>query len=530
MSTNAMKPTRLSMPFGKELELAINPADHREQQRLKALQAYRSAVPPGVFRGFSLTPLDKTGIPVWAVSYRSEDGYMNDGIGYGASQVESLCGAFGELIETAMNHAAMARLPSIERVSYQQLVTQKGSEHVIDPRTLCLEAGTLEPLRRPLDWLPALTLREEREVWVPREFVANSSQQLRHKDSLITPITNGLGAGCSRAQAVSHAVMELLQRDGNATAFRAMDRGIVIELDDIQDTGLKDLLALAERLGIHVMPKLATTEFGFVNVYVVGRDIVEEPWFSLQMTACGEASHPTREAAIRKALLEYFAARVRKAFMHGPLDHIVEKVTGSEYMNDYVQHLNLASEEPRALDAMCDWLQKTSTQLQNQLQGTVFSQQKTVPLSTLPTEPAADDPVARLAILQERLGKAGLDILFVDFADAKAKDQGVHAVRAIVPGLECETMSYGRMGYRGVQRALQEGLDFVQVGEQPNTEALAIAMTDAQTQLIGGPAWLDRTRLDDIVGPLYPLYREPHSHAAQLALMEKNQPSVSRIS
>jgi ribosomal protein S12 methylthiotransferase accessory factor len=529
MSTNSIKLTRLSMPFGQALELAINPADRREQQRLQALQAYRSAVPPGAFRGFSLTPLDKTGIPVWAVSYRSEDGYMNDGIGYGASQVEALCGAFGELIETAMNHAAMARLPSIERKSYQQLVNQKGREHVVDPRSLCLEAGTPDPLTQPLDWVPALTLSEQREVWVPREFVANSGQQLRHENPLITPITNGLGAGCSQEQAISHAVMELLQRDGNGIAFRAMDRGIVIELDEIQDAGLKDLLTLAEQSGIRVIPKLATTEFGFVNVYVVGKNVEEDPWFALQTTACGEASHPAREAAIRKALLEYFAARARKTFMHGPLDQIVEKVTGSVYMDDYMQHLDLSAEEPRALQSMCEWLQKTSTQLAKQLDSTVFSQQSTVALSTLPSEPVADDPLARLDVLQERLGKAELDILFVDFADNTAKDQGVHAVRAIVPGLECETMSYGRMGYRGVQRALQEGLDFVRVGNQPNPGALAIAMTEAQTEMVGGPAWLDRTRIDAIVGPLYPLYREPHSHAAQRALMKKNQPFVSGI-
>lgn len=528
MTLEPIKLTSSSLPHEKALDVTINPADRREQQRLNALQAYRSAVPPGTFRGFSLTPLDRSGIPVWAVSYRSEDGYMNDGIGYGASQVEALCGAFGELIETAMNHAAMARLPSIERTSYQQLVNQQGCENVVDPRTLCLEAGTPDPLTRPLDWVPALTLSEQRDVWVPREFVANSGQQLHHNDPLITPITNGLGAGCSREQAISHAVMELLQRDGNGTAFRAMDRGIVIQLDEIQDGGLKQLLHLAERLGIRVMPKLATTEFGFVNVYVVGRDVEKDPWFALQTTACGEASHPARESAIRKALLEFFAARSRKAFMHGPLERIVEKVTGPAYMDDYLQHLDLAEEEPRALHAMCGWLQKTSTQLAKQLERTVFSQVTTVPLSTLPTAPLMDDPVSRLAILRERLASAGLEILFVDFADDKAKDQGVHAVRAIVPGLECETMSYGRMGYRGVRRALQEGMDFVHVGDQPNG-ALAIAMTESQTEMIGGPAWLNRTRIDDIVGPLYPLYREPHSHAAQLATMAKNQSTVTPL-
>lgn len=497
----------------------MNPANHRDQQRREAIDAYRAAVPPGTFRSFSPTPLDKTGIPVWVVSYRSEDGYMNDGIGYGASETEALCGAFGELIETSMNHAAMARLPSIVRKTYHQLVNEKGHEHVADPRALCLEAGTQAPLTRLLDWVPARTLRDAREVWVPREFVANSSQQLLHKDPLITPITNGLGAGRSREQAISHALMELLQRDGNSTAFRAMDRGSVIELDQVQDADLKELLRLAERAGIAVLPKLARTEFGFVNVYVVGTDVDDDPWFPLQTTACGEASHPARESAIRKALLEFFAARVRKAFMHGPLDRIAA-IAGSDYLDDYLQHFDLAEEEPRALHAMCGWLQKTSAELRQQLKSTVFSQRETVLLSALPSveENVTSDMIARLSILTKRLSETGLDdVLVIDFSDETAADRGVFAVRAIVPGLECETMSYGRIGYRGVHRALQEGLDFVHVGDQP-AGALPIAMTEAQTEMIGGPAWLDRARVDEIVGPLYPLYREPHSHAAQLAL------------
>ncbi len=44
---------------------------------------------------------------------------------------------------------------------------------------------------------------------------------------LVTPVTNGLGAGQSLAWAVGHGLLELLQRDGNGLRFRALDAGDV---------------------------------------------------------------------------------------------------------------------------------------------------------------------------------------------------------------------------------------------------------------------------------------------------------------
>jgi len=43
------------------------------------------------------------------------------------------------------------------------------------------------------------------------------------------------------------------------------------------------------------------------------------------------------------------------------------------------------------------------------------------------------------------------------------------------------------------------------------------ALLDEVVARLGGPAWLDRPRVDEVVGELYPLYREPGRHAAPLA-------------
>ena len=101
----------------------------------------------------------------------------------------------------------------------------------------------------------------------------------------------------------------------------------------------------------------------------------------------------------------------------------------------------------------------------------------------------------------------------------------MHAVKAVVPGLEVETMSYGRIGERGVRRALSLGLPFVRVGGDPGGWSAVHLTAEAQERL-GGPAWLDRQAVTAAVGALYPLYREPARHLAQLSRLAA-APAVS---
>jgi ribosomal protein S12 methylthiotransferase accessory factor len=85
------------------------------------------------------------------------------------------------------------------------------------------------------------------------------------------------------------------------------------------------------------------------------------------------------------------------------------------------------------------------------------------------------------------------------------------AAKVLVPGLEVETMSYGRIGERGVRRLLDRGEPLVAVGADPGGWARVHLTADAEDRL-GGPAWFDRAGADRRVGALYALYREPGRH------------------
>ena len=482
------------------------------------IDTYRRNLPEGRVRTFAYGGLDRLGVPVAAASLAFADGYHFDGYGYGASPEEAMVGALGELSEDTHSEAWLARTDRVAG-SFRDLVNKFGAEGVVDPLTLVLPAGSSYTPDRSLAWVPAVRHATSAPVYVPIEFAAVCRRQVGDLPLLITPITNGQGAGMTGDQALAHGLLELLQRDGNGLCFRALDQGVVLDLDQVTDPGVQALLDLFRARGVRVLPKLATTEFGLANLYVVGLDDDPDADLPIKLTACGEAAHPDRDRALRKALLEFGAARARKAFMHGPLDDVA-RAAAPGYLDAYLATLEIEGEEPRALGAMVAWLGHSGATLRDILGESVLSQRRTVPFSSLPTTPSGslDDPSARLRWISERLAEQALDVLYVD---ASPEGGEVFARKAIVPGLEVETMSYYRIGERGVRKLLATESPLVGLGPPPDG-ALVVRLTDEATDRLGGPAWLDPVAVDRAVGAHYPLYREPSAHAAQVALNRRS--------
>jgi ribosomal protein S12 methylthiotransferase accessory factor len=477
----------------------------------EALEAYTRALPPGELLLFRDDGIDRLGVPVAASSLRMEKGPWITSHGYGATEQEAHVSAIGELAEEVFAEKTLAERPRFHG-SYEEQVRQRGVQGVADPLTLGLPAGSPYHPDMPLTWLEMTRLATGEPVLVPEEFVAIHPGQLRGRSPLILPITNGQGAGLSQPQALAHALLELQQRDGNGLQFRAMDQGVGLDLEGASlPPDIQELLERYRRAGIEVIAKLASTEFGLVNLYVVGQDPApgEQP---LMVTACGEAADPDRHRALRKALLEYAGSRARKAFMHGPLE-AVARVAPPGYLERFLPQVDLRHEEPRALQGMVEWASMPVGVLRALTARTV-QRRHTVRFTDLPEAAAAEAPPRRCAQVVEGLHQGGFDVLVIDLSPV---DHSIHVVKALVPGLEVETMTYSRIGERNVARLLARQDPLVGLGTPPEG-AQRVRLTAAAEERLGGPAWFNVRQAEQRLGSLYSLYREPGRHSVQTVL------------
>jgi ribosomal protein S12 methylthiotransferase accessory factor len=490
-----------------------------------AAARYVDSMPDGRVELFPLSPLDRTGVACWNAIFLNRDGtrwhgVAPHGVGYGVDDDTAIIGTTGELAEAVHSALGIWRLPR-RTGSTHALRAELGARHVADPVSLVLPAGSPVDDQTVLEWVPASRWPSGETVWLPIDIAACSVGDLAPGYTpFTTPITNGLGAGPTLDFAIGHGLCELLQRDGNGLGFRAMDRGIALQFadDEPRDPATRRLLARMDALGIDVIPKFAATDFGTANVYCVGaeRDGVPAP-YPIMVTACGEAASLDREHALRKALFEFAAARVRKVFSHARLADIAQ-VAPPGYLDRFRAYHSLSGEESRSLRCVIEWLRLDAAEMKSMLADTVLSRRATQDFDALP---AWDGPLAGTALVEElsrRFAAHGMEILFLDFSTPG--DTGVHVVKAVVPGLEVETMSYHRIGERGVRKLLERGSSLAGIGAPP-PGAKPVRLLPGAAERLGGPAWLDTDQVDRIVGRLYPLYREPEVHSAPIVMEPK---------
>jgi ribosomal protein S12 methylthiotransferase accessory factor len=476
--------------------------------------AYRRSLPEGEVFAYPLDPLDSLSLPVWSAELFATRGTAHHGAGYGETDERAAIGAFGELSETLFAADAIKNFTP-RRASFKDLLSDVGTEGVVDPLTVCLPAGSGYSPEGPLRWVGARRWVTDERVYVPLELAAASSVDIeREGEWLVLPVTNGLGAGPTLQHAMAHGLLELVQRDGNSVAYRALDRGVAVTgLDAVENPQTRTLLEKLDRQGIEVIVKLASTEFGIANVYVVGaeRDPERTP-HPLALSACGEAADPDRERALSKALMEFCAGRARKPFDNGPLSRMTA-VAPATYVGRAIRAATLEFEEERATRGAVDWLGMDAHDMRALLQDPVFALHSEVEFSSLPTlVGGAEDPEPLANLVVDRLREHGLDPLYVDLSPPGGE---VRVVKAIVPGLEVETASYARIGARNLRRLLRRDDDMVGTGRPP-PGARPILLPGQNREESGPAPWLDAELLQKRVGRLYPLYREPSRHVAAL--------------
>ena len=478
----------------------------------EAARRYLDAFPAGDVVAFPIHPLDRLGLPVWVVALFPEDdalsGIMPYGVGYGATDEAAVLGGLGEIAEMVWPTLTLGGRAKT-RGSYAELAKSLGAHAVADPFTLCLPAGSPVDHGTVLEWVEAKRWRDGSTVLVPIDLAAYSSKELTPGyKPFTTIISNGMGAGPDLDWAIGHGLCEILQRDGNGLLFRALDRGVTLALDGDLPASTRAILDRFDAAGIRAIPKFATDQYGLPNLYCAGVDERGEPAAPIMVTACGEACHADRAAALDKCLTEFAASRARKAFAHGPAD-LVAEVAPEGYVARFMAQAGGAakSSDSRAFDAMRDWTARDAGELRGWLADNVLAERSSHRFSTLPTQ-AAPDGHARAATARAAVEAAGFDILYVDMSPA---DRPVTVVKVIVPGMEVETMSYYRIGARNTEKLLALDSPLIQFGREERAALRRIRLSPADAERLDHPMF-DTAAADRLVGPLYPLYREPEAH------------------
>ena len=329
---------------------------------------------------------------------------------------------------------------------------------------------------------------------------------------LVWPITNGLGAGPTMDHAFAHGLLELVQRVGNSATYRALDLGVGVRVDAVRDPATPALLDSLDRAGIDMTVKLAWTDFVIAKLYVgdAERDPERTP-HPLALTAAGEAADPDRERALKKAIMEFCAGRSRKPFDNGPISRMTAVAPGS-YVGRAIRTATLEHEEERGLREGVAWLGMGAREMRELLEDPVFSVHSSVDFSSLPEQPPGEGDKSPADVVAGRLRAGGLDPLYVDLSPPGG---GIRVARAVVPGLEVETASYGRIGARNLRRILRRDDNLVGT-HAPPPGAERILLPEEHREEFGPEPWLDVGALNRRVGRLYPLYREPSRHVAAL--------------
>ncbi len=431
-----------------------------------AAHRFEATLGRGSLLEFELTPLDTVGVPVWSSWWsRAGRGHRRQprGIGYGPHRAARPVGALGECVEHVCARSGAGRRPD-RAGDPGRAAPAARRRRGRRPPLLGLPAGTAFDDDTPLVWWPMTRLADGRTVLAPAELVASAGSELPAEQPpggwLTTPVSNGLGAGSSLEQALAHAVLEIVQRDGNGLSFRAFDTGQVLDPRGRHRPVTRWALDRLRAAGVEVLAKIASTDFDMANIDVVGAAPDDDV---LSATACGEAVHPDREVALRKAVLEFANARPRKQLMHGPID-AVRAIAPAGY-ETVVASMDPAGEEQRVLEAMVGWLR-------------------------LPREPVAPARRGRRAAH----GRGGALHRPADHRGRRGRrgpprrrrrpalragvrrplprplpvpGRRVHAVKVLVPGLEVETVAYHRIGERNVRRLLDDPRhDLVVVGDR----------------------------------------------------------------
>lgn len=350
----------------------------------------------GITRVADVTGLDRIGLPV-ALAVRPLGRALAVNQGKGPTLAAAKLSAIFEAAEQAA--AESHRLSLL----YGTAAERSRDRQLADCDRLPRRQGSPFNEHYPVLWTAAQGLQSGEDRLVPYELVHSDFTFPQPAGSgCFTLSTSGLGAGFSRERAVTHALLEAIERD-QATLLELGDpAAAVIDFESVRNPQTQALLQRCADGGVLVAAVDATGDLG---VPTVSCRVMERDGDSAAMAhaAEGSAARADPEAALLAALME--ALQSRLAYISGTRDDL--------HPADYEPHDRTA--ELRQMERL-----SAAARAGRSLAGI--------------GDPSLRSGAGLLAALVERVLAAGCGEPLV--VDLPPPAPGVHVARVLVPGFE----------------------------------------------------------------------------------------------
>jgi putative methanogenesis marker protein 1 len=360
------------------------------------------------------TDLDRIGIPVFTCHRIRPDNSITDHTGKGLSRTQAQVSLTMESAERYSSEFRNEYMNELVKGSYDTL---KKKHAVINPEDLILPQFCRYNHDRDIHWTWGYDLVTNAPILIP----ACSVYHPFHLDNppLLNTHTNGIAAGNTMEEAVSHALAEVIERDAwsiNQFTGEAYD-ALFIE-DSLENEFIIDIVEQFVNADIEIVAKDITSDIGVPVIAAFSNDLVYKKMIPIE----GFGAHLDPKAAMARALLEIATTRCLFIQKHGiePFrPNYVDGAVVENHENDY---------------RFCAFHQKGLAEL---------------------TSEYSDDILQDIYIMMNKLVDRGFDKIIA--VNLTRQDIGIPTARMIVPGMEVYCFDKMRIGRRLFDALSKEG-------------------------------------------------------------------------
>jgi ribosomal protein S12 methylthiotransferase accessory factor len=276
------------------MERAVAPAE-----TVRRILAERRRL--GITRVADVTGLDRVGIPV-ASAYRPNSRSISVFMGKGVTHDAARAGALMEALEA--HHAEHITRP-LRLARWRDV-----AEQALDPATLPQASRSRFHPDLPILWISGVDLFTRRERLVPYELVSlDFTVPAPSGSGCFAADSNGLAGGNTLVEAITHGLLEAIERDAFTLWKEDATRHAVSLVDPqtITEPRARDVIERLQQTGSRVLINDAMSDLGIPTF--VARSFDSETG---AVPDLGMGSHTDRDLTLLRALLELAQTRLTR--------------------------------------------------------------------------------------------------------------------------------------------------------------------------------------------------------------------------